>query len=506
MGKKIAKIERVVPAAATAPEEDHPAVVSEEHRQEERAETAAQAGLGKDPREIGATVSDADLQAATSDVEGLNAGELALVLRSDGKWTYGKLKKRSQTDMEFIVGADGSTKLYPIEWYCDLKRFVEPEPLPLPVEEASAPGRRESSHERWKHVEDFVHETHPHKGPPDLSIYFSSLLRDDKVEGIATEIKALEKQLMKQKELYQELFFGVLPEAEEGSEKERTTKEATSLAAKVRAYVHFCSLQLTNRPTNHCKTDLYKQKTNRKQTLPTKIQCIQGGIYNNTSGMYSVSLSYSHTHAQVENLEIELSAQLTAHTAALKASYHGDGSTINLANSGVRGNKIMVEGWCKVLQNWAQPRHCVCVINLSNNLLGSAGCKLVCEAIKMYKPLSSLDLSSNKILRGALPSWGKPWRDEDYTQDFSGLATFAGIMKKNRSLLHLSLKDNRLAGLQGGKVVASMLSCNKSLTTLDLSENRDPAIGLRLVPVAVSTSGSAGGSAGSSANSGGHMV
>jgi hypothetical protein len=44
------------------------------------------------------------------DVKGVKEGDLALVLRSDGKWIHRKLKKRTPTEM--------ATKRFTKEWYC----------------------------------------------------------------------------------------------------------------------------------------------------------------------------------------------------------------------------------------------------------------------------------------------------------------------------------------------------------------------------------------------------
>jgi hypothetical protein len=183
----------------------------------------------------------------------------------------------------------------------------------------------------------------------------------------------------------------------------------------------------------------------------------------------------------VEEFEAQEIIEQEALDAAFKESYHGEGAALDLTNSGLKNNKPMIEGWCKVLQSWVQPRHLVMQLDVSNNELGAAGCKMLCEAIKIYKPLLSLDLSSNKILCGELPSWGKPWNPEDYLQDFTGLVALAGILKKNRSLVHLSLCNNCLASRQAGTILGSVLASNKSMTSLDLSNNRDHHAGLRWV-------------------------
>jgi hypothetical protein len=180
-------------------------------------------------RKVGADVSDADLKAASADVEGVKEGDLALVLRSDGKWTYGKLKKRTPTDMEFIVADTGATKLFPKEWYCDLKQLVEPEPQD--DEEAAESLVALNSHDRWKHVEEAMHEMHD-RPPPDLSLYFTSVLRDDKVADCQTALKETHKALNKCRVQYQTTFFEHLPDAEEEN-KPSLQKKADELALKV---------------------------------------------------------------------------------------------------------------------------------------------------------------------------------------------------------------------------------------------------------------------------------
>jgi Leucine-rich repeat (LRR) protein len=369
-------------------------------------------------RTLGRKVSAVDLRNATADVDGIHEGDKALVLRGDGTWTYGELKRRSVApeEMEFVVGVDGETKVYPGEWYCDIKRIVEteeeteeeedivvselPDEVPeLTEEEVAKIAAREAAAERVRA-----------RPPLDMATYFESLIRSDKVGPLRAKLWSMNRQLAKQQQQYQELFFDELPEAEEGSaEKAELRRRADKMADAV---------------------------------------------------------------SKMEVKERALRAELdTAHEESLRC--HGqEGVTLDLSDSGIRENKGMIDGWCKVLKQWVQPKHLVMVLDLSKNSLGAKGLLMVSEAVKLYKPLLSLDLSANNLLRGSLKPGGVPWKHDHYVQDLSGLKALGKVLETKDSLLQLSIGGNHLATAQGGKIIGAMMSGNKSLTTLDLSNNR----------------------------------
>jgi hypothetical protein len=74
-------------------------------------------------RQLGGTASAEDQTSSSTEVASIQPGELALVRRSDDRWTYALLKSRSATGMEFDMDGNGACKIIPDEWVKDVRRL-----------------------------------------------------------------------------------------------------------------------------------------------------------------------------------------------------------------------------------------------------------------------------------------------------------------------------------------------------------------------------------------------
>jgi Leucine-rich repeat (LRR) protein len=84
-------------------------------------------GVQPKKRKVGSEASEHDQERALVDLDDLIKGEIALVYRTDGRWTYALLKKRSRKGLQFVVHSDGSPKLIRPSWYSTMVRYLPPE-------------------------------------------------------------------------------------------------------------------------------------------------------------------------------------------------------------------------------------------------------------------------------------------------------------------------------------------------------------------------------------------
>jgi hypothetical protein len=76
-------------------------------------------------RSVGKLATEQDLAAALQQVAGIQVDEIALVQRSDKKWRYARLHKKSEDSMSFVLDSAGQTRVYYQQWYSEVRRITK---------------------------------------------------------------------------------------------------------------------------------------------------------------------------------------------------------------------------------------------------------------------------------------------------------------------------------------------------------------------------------------------
>jgi hypothetical protein len=76
-------------------------------------------------RVLGDEASASDLASASTVVEAIGISELALIYRTDGRWTYANLQERTVKGMLFKVSSDGSPKFFENQWFSYVRRLAQ---------------------------------------------------------------------------------------------------------------------------------------------------------------------------------------------------------------------------------------------------------------------------------------------------------------------------------------------------------------------------------------------
>ena len=76
-------------------------------------------------RSVGKLATEQDLAAALQEVAGIQVNEIALVQRSDKKWRYARLHKKSEDSMSFVLDSAGQTRKYPQQRYSEVRRITK---------------------------------------------------------------------------------------------------------------------------------------------------------------------------------------------------------------------------------------------------------------------------------------------------------------------------------------------------------------------------------------------
>jgi hypothetical protein len=76
-------------------------------------------------RSVGKLATEQDLAAALQEVAGIQVNEIALVQRSDKKWRYARLHKKSEDSMSFVLDSAGQTRKYPQQRYSEVRQIAK---------------------------------------------------------------------------------------------------------------------------------------------------------------------------------------------------------------------------------------------------------------------------------------------------------------------------------------------------------------------------------------------
>jgi len=117
-------------------------------------------------------------------------------------------------------------------------------------------------------------------------------------------------------------------------------------------------------------------------------------------------------------------------------------------------------------------------LNISKNNLEAEGAKHVAEAIKHCELLTQLDISANKLTRGARKGgmWGlQRYEDDDqaYESDMSGIVKLAGALQDS-NLQSLDISENELRA-EGAKHIAEATKHCESLATIIFGDGQSAA-------------------------------
>lgn len=131
-------------------------------------------------------------------------------------------------------------------------------------------------------------------------------------------------------------------------------------------------------------------------------------------------------------------------------------------------------------------------INLNDNYIRDEGCKILGDFLAINPEISHLELKGNNIT-----SKGLVFILEGLQQNFkiksmnlewnylgmepSGLELLVNFLKKNQSLQHLDLKNNKISGNDAGRVLGELLTSSKSLLVLDLRWNEIGTLGAKSI-------------------------
>mmetsp|Transcript_19877 Transcript_19877/g.40416 ORF Transcript_19877/g.40416 Transcript_19877/m.40416 type:complete len:416 (-) Transcript_19877:123-1370(-) len=130
--------------------------------------------------------------------------------------------------------------------------------------------------------------------------------------------------------------------------------------------------------------------------------------------------------------------------------------TLVLANAGLDDEGAME------IASFLGPSHHMLRLDLSGNAITSVGITHLARSLQMNGMIESLVLRHNRIAEGGE----------------AGLAALCRALAGHRSLRHLDLRHNGLAGALAAKCLGEMLQSNSHLTHLELSWNPlDPAGG-----------------------------
>ena len=133
----------------------------------------------------------------------------------------------------------------------------------------------------------------------------------------------------------------------------------------------------------------------------------------------------------------------------------------------------------------------ITILNLANMSLGSEGLSKIFVALLQYTALrdlniaaNGLDASSMKQLAALLSSEEVAIKRLNISANAitnEGLSMLVDSLEKNSSLQHLELSNIGNIGKEGGKYLAILLKCNKSIMIIDISKNRLGFLGMQLI-------------------------
>ncbi len=128
---------------------------------------------------------------------------------------------------------------------------------------------------------------------------------------------------------------------------------------------------------------------------------------------------------------------------------------LNLAD-----NRLGAEGVQHFLGAFQSMEESLVKFDISSNRFGAEGAKSLASVLEHNSVLRDLNVADNRMA----------WNARG-VRDMSGVISFANTIKTMQELVRLVIKNNCLTNREGGEALASMLTINKSLRELNVSDN-----------------------------------